>query len=225
MNRKRDSQAAFGSGALGLVVGAALIALVIGVVLGSAFGPGRDTGPAREVVAAVDNRALEVAFHELANEVRELRGEFAASNELVRPEPIMGTAGLQPAAASVTERVPIAGTDQLDAIFDRLSALETLQRQMAARGAPGGGPSLTGARTSVPAGVSTQEFLGALEELGSDEATRIFRMWSTAEVRSAYGPPDEIKDQGSYIEWIYRLAEEGEQFDFHFVNGLCVQAH
>jgi len=71
-----------------------------------------------------------------------------------------------------------------------------------------------------------RDFLQALKDSGfGEDVKRAHLFWDAERVRSTYGAPDEVADRGDYVEWIYRLREEGTQFDFHFAGGLVIEAH
>jgi hypothetical protein len=63
------------------------------------------------------------------------------------------------------------------------------------------------------------------EDGGEEKVTRAHRLWTFQQVLDRYGRPDEITPHEDYIEWIYYLPEHGDNFDFHFVDGMCVIAH
>jgi hypothetical protein len=118
-----------------------------------------------------------------------------------------------------------SGMEAIAEIAKRLDRMEDLQRALADRlwnqiAAADRGAGLA---PEVPIGTSVRDYLRALKEV--DGVAEAHQLWTTQRVLGTYGQPDEIADREDYIEWIYHLPEEGEQFDFHFVNGLCVQAH
>jgi hypothetical protein len=76
----------------------------------------------------------------------------------------------------------------------------------------------------IPLGTTVRSYMAALKS-GDFETASAHSLWGTERVIERYGRPDEIVNHGDYEEWIYWLDEENEQFDFHFINGLCVQAH
>lgn len=80
-----------------------------------------------------------------------------------------------------------------------------------------------------PPGMPIRTYLGAIkqfaDQVGSDVVTRSHMLWDTGQVVAAYGQPDEVNDHESYVEWVYLLPEQDDQFDFHFVNGLVVLSH
>ena len=86
-------------------------------------------------------------------------------------------------------------------------------------------------RLERPPGTSVRDFFTALKAQDGEMVQRAHRNWTTQRVQEAYGLPDEIKDRGSYIEWIYFLEDptpdgsKRRQFDFHFTAGLCTVAH
>lgn len=111
-------------------------------------------------------------------------------------------------------------SSQLDEVQEiELYVVELLQRAIS-QSTPIGTPVTL---PEIPGELSIRSYLAALKE--SDlELAQLHSLWSTQDILQRYGNPDEVVDQGDYDEWIYRLGDE-EQFDFHFVNGLCVEAH
>ena len=117
------------------------------------------------------------------------------------------------------------GMKAIAAMEKRLDRMEKLQREFAERlwaQIATTGSDLQ-ALPDIPPGTSVRDYLRALKEVGGAEQAH--QLWTTQRVLSTYGDPDEIAEREDYVEWIYRFPQEGEQFDFHFVNGLCVMAH
>ena len=177
-----------------------------------------------------DRAELRALLQALSEEVGRLRGELALRRAATVPanaEPPSTRAvedGAPSAASARGSAREALGRSPIDdariaAIDRRLKSIEVTQQALLALSRANSRQFEPG----VPPGTPVRDYLGALKQ--HDGAAEAHRMFSMQQVQELYGIPDEVQDRGDYIEWIYRLPEEGEQFDFHFVNGLCVQAH
>lgn len=194
----------------------------VGVGVPSA-GEGPDAAP-RDAGARLDAlaRALEDWTARADASDAALRAELSALREAVfaaAPAPLEADSGDRAARAADT------GADAPDdaELVRRLDLILEAQQRLLAERATTAAPALP--ELVVPPGVPTRAFLQALKSRDDAELTNAHLFWPPDRVRDTYGTPDRVEDRGDYIEWIYLLGAEGEQFDFHFVNGLCVTAH
>jgi len=205
-----------------LLAGGALIALGVlaGTWIGGATTPSRAADPAPPIAAGTEElKELRVLVESLAAEIR-------AQRVLERPAPrIPASAPVSAEPVSLSTREPIAQPPSSGAMVEilaRLDRLEEMQRQLLAidRSVPGR------LEMAVPTGMAVRDYLQALKHSDlSEDVKRAHLLWDMQRVRDAYGLPDDVQDRGDYIEWIYKLPEEGTQFDFHFAGGLVVEAH
>jgi hypothetical protein len=235
-----------------IVAGAVLF--LLGIALGNwiAGSPATALAASAESAAEMETasalRALEDHLRILTDEVRALRADsarrpphlatdldslsIAARESNARGEPLPEAAdgasagpndGASEEASDESSREPLGDSGRaLDAILARLETLEATQRALLAAGSLG--PAKL--ELQIPPGMAVRDFLQALKNCGYEEdVKRAHLLWDAQRVRSVYGAPDEEHDRGDYVEWIYKLREEGTQFDFHFVNGLAVEAH
>jgi hypothetical protein len=209
-----------------LAVGA--VAGLLGVVAGMGLGGGEDPSPSPgtldpQLRGLLDDLSRDVAALRVAVQDLSLPPAFVERTPLTTDDETSE-------ADNVLARSELANLLQarpapmdLRAIERRLSSIETLQAQLiilqqtSNRAVP-----LLG----VPAGMEVRDYMRVLKEGDADgNVQQAHMLWDANRVRNEYGPPDEIKDHGDYIEWVYWISEDGDQFDFHFVNDLCVQAH
>jgi hypothetical protein len=235
-----------------IVAGAVLF--LLGIALGNwiAGSPATALAASAESAAEMETasalRALEDHLRILTDEVRALRADsarrpthlatdldslsIAARESNARRGPLPEAAdgasagpndGASEEASDESSREPLGDSGRaLDAILARLETLEATQRALLAAGSLG--PAKL--ELQIPPGMAVRDFLQALKNCGYEEdVKRAHLLWDAQRVRSVYGAPDEEHDRGDYVEWIYKLREEGTQFDFHFVNGLAVEAH
>jgi hypothetical protein len=209
-----------------LAVGAvaALLGVLAGMGLGGGQGPGPTTGALDpQVRGLLEDLTRDVAALRLSVQDLNLppafveRTPLTPDDEVEAGRPVLDSSEI----ADLLQARP-APMD-LREIEQRLSSIETLQAQLIIlqqtnnRAMP---------MLGVPAGMDVRDYMRVLKE-GDDGGSvqQAHMLWDANKVRNEYGPPDEIEDHGDYIEWIYWISEDGDQFDFHFVNDLCVQAH
>ena len=234
-----------------IAAGAALV--LLGVVLGTWIGgswshalaaaPEADAQTDAERELLEEMRAMQDQLATLTDEVRAMRGDrgrrptslatglehvpIAAAEPPATREPVPSSSPGPEADASDEPAGEPNARDRavahsLETILARLETLEATQRMALSAG----GVGLSKLTLEIPSGMPVRDFLQALKNSGNDEdVKRAHLFWDTERVRSTYGTPDEVADRGDYVEWIYKLSEEGTQFDFHFVNGLAVEAH
>ena len=211
--------------------------------------PSRAAAPGGPETARNDSRRLTdlaTAVDTMAASIEELRREFAR-NLLASPTPAPAVLHAAPSSETTATagRAPVLTSDArsrrsvdqaellerlevLESIVDRLDELQAvellivdlLQRVPDAVGLAAAASQLP----PIPADTSPRGYLAALKS-GELDAAAAHSLWDTHRVTARYGSPDKVVTHDGYVEWIYWLAEEGEQFDFHFVSGLCVLAH
>ena len=170
--------------------------------------------------------ALEEQFALLRGEVAEMQRRLDALELVERPRspaPVDGVALGESRREVESSRRP-AGSD----LEQRLAEMERLLEQYS--GAVG--RAALSEPLEVPPGEPNRFLVGQLwdrvhgrEGDGVDGVVRQHRLWSYQRILDAYGQPDEVNDQGDYIEWVYELPTRDDNFDFHFVDGFCVLAH
>jgi hypothetical protein len=209
-----------------LAVGAA--AALLGVLAGMGLGDGEGPSPSAgsldpQVRGLLEDLTRDVAALRLSVQDLSLPPAFVERTQLTPDDEVEpGRTVLDPAEIAELLQARPEPMDLRD-IEQRLSSIETLQAQLIIlqqannRAVP---------MLGVPAGMEVRDYLRVLKE-GEDggNVQQAHMLWDANKVRNEYGPPDEIEDHGDYIEWIYWISEDGDQFDFHFVNDLCVQAH
>ena len=219
----------------------ALVVFLAGVMCGTWFwGSGvRDTRAAPLTIggdpgARVSDPDVSAALARLASEIESLRSELSmlrASGELIGPGDgalALEVQQLRDQIAGAGARVPVGGPlGSAEAIEMRLAAIENLVK----------GRMLIFDRTisrgsalRLPPGEPDRAALMALQqqeelENGSEQVVAAHRMWTYQQVLDRYGRPDEVSSHEDYLEWIYHIPETGDNFDFHFVDGMCVLAH
>jgi len=218
-----------------------LVVFLAGVMCGTWFwGNGvRDTRAAPLAIGEdpggrVPDPDVSAALARLASEIESLRSELTmlrASGELIVPDDgalALELQQLREQIAGSSARVPVGGPlGSTESIEMRLAAIENLVkgRMLIFDRTISRGSSLR-----LPSGEPDRAALMALqqqEELegGSDQVVQAHRMWTYQQVLDRYGRPDEVSSHEDYLEWIYHIPETGDNFDFHFVDGMCVLAH
>jgi hypothetical protein len=214
------------SGSLPIVAAAGLAGMVVGWAMG-ALSPPVTTAT---TPGLVDDRELTSLVRSLTDELQALK----TSNELMDTNIAQELARLRAALKApaptplLDESAEVVSNNEKPVwatqMMFSLDALKQLQRQALTmnQGRQPVSPDWT-----IPQGVAIRDYLAALHERasGDDSVTQAHVFWTEAKIQATYGRPDRIEDRGGYIEWIYDLDDEGEQFDFHLVNGLCVMAH
>lgn len=221
MSERRVGRSPLGLAAAGAALFLAGIGL--GLTLGEA---GRPLQPAE------GRGALSGALADVRDELGQLRR--SAEGQRSRDLLTLPAEPLEPSAGPAPQVGPELAA-RLDRLDEQLAALTQLQRQALVLGAQTGSGSATSPRAEAPLAdrrpwdMDARTFLATLKTYGYgggfEHLTRNHLLWDGAALRQAYGEPDAINDQGDYEEWVYLLPEEGEQFDFHLVNGLVVEAH
>jgi len=222
-----------------LLAAGGLAVFVSGLLAGTWIGASRVDAGEVPAAAAPGSSELRAAVTALTREVETLRSELAA--ELAggggaRTE----SAELGPLSAELEElrgellalreassRRPAGGSDGdvlAGALERRLQSLEELVQQRLVALDGRGAWALR-----VPAGEPDRRALGDLlveaREGGAEEVVHRHQLWSYQAVLDHYGAPDQVHVRDDHIEFEYALPDLEDNFDFHFVDGFCVQAH
>lgn len=223
-----------------------LVLFVLGLSAGLVIHAKLLSGPSERVAASDGARANDARFDEIHSDIQELSASLARRTRGI-PTPMRPTgAASRGSSRAATDTDPANGSDKAhgsgDPALDRLDDLQReldklsrlvahmgeAQRQIPARieelmALAAGAVDRPLLEPGVPPGSTTREYFAALKQVGGDPAAA-HRLWSSDRIHATYGAPDEIVEREAYIEWIYKLSES-TQFDFHFVNDLCVEAH
>lgn len=221
----------------GLVVTvvAALAMLLVGVWIGNGLQTEPAAAPASDAVRGDSPQTLAL-LSQLTDAVRALELRMGlplpASGGSASFDLDAAPAMSSPARTLESERMPLAPTLQrtdLAGVEERLERVEAQLMVLAALSRVESGAAGQEFPLGVPWNLSTHDYLAALKSHadngGEDQVTRAHLFWDPEQVRAMYGEPDEVAEHEDYVEWIYRLLDGESQFDFHFVNGLCVVAH
>jgi len=216
------------SGSAIIIAVAGLSGMAIGWAIGT-LSPPTDTvstvSPAadHELAALVRNLTTELHGLQTNHELMDahISQELERLRVAIRATPPTRLVGEQ---AQTEEDAPDMETPTwATEMLHRLNSLQQLQRQALSLSQAARIPEPDWA---IPEGVAIRDYLSALHERAAedDAVTTAHTFWTEQKIASTYGLPDRVEDRGGYIEWIYVL-DEGQQFDFHLVNGLCVMAH